>query len=173
MKSKTVKKQAIKFMPAQMKKVIIALDYEPSAQKVAETGYSLAKSMRAGVVLLHIIDEITYYSSIEYSPIMGFSGFSSAVTPNLIDIEKVKKASKKFLDKSKQHLCDDTIEVIVEEGDTADTIIKTANNLRADLIVVGTHSRRGLEKILMGSVAEKILHNTSIPLFIVPTRKDK
>jgi len=35
---------------------------------------------------------------------------------------------------------------------------------------MGTHSRRGLEKILMGSVAEKVLHHSLIPLFIIPTR---
>jgi nucleotide-binding universal stress UspA family protein len=40
--------------------------------------------------------------------------------------------------------------------------------LDVDVIVMGSHSRRGLEKILMGSVAEKVLRNSTLPLFIIP-----
>ncbi len=171
----SAKKQTTKdFVPASMKKVLIALDIEASAQKVAETGYSLAKSMKAEVILLHIIGgELAYYSSLGYSPIMGYTGFAIAESPNLIAIDSIKESSKKFLEKSKQHLGDPTIQTLVEEGDTADVILQTAAKLNADIIVVGTHSRRGLEKILMGSVAEKVFHHTSIPLFVIPTRKDK
>ena len=38
---------------------------------------------------------------------------------------------------------------------------------------MGSHSRRWLENILMGSVAEKVLHHSTIPIFIIPTKKDK
>ena len=58
-----------------MKKVLIALDYNPTAQKVAEAGFSMAKAMNAEVILLHVISDPVYYSSTEYSPIMGFNGF--------------------------------------------------------------------------------------------------
>ncbi len=147
---RTTKKQITEnFVPVQMKKVLIALDYDPSAQKVAESGYSLAKAMNADVILLHIVGEMTYYSSLEYSPIMGFSGFSNPDSPNLIAFENIKEASKQFLEKSKQHLGDQNIQTVVEEGDTADLILKTAKNLHADVIVLGSHSRRGLEKILI------------------------
>jgi nucleotide-binding universal stress UspA family protein len=49
-------------------------------------------------------------------------------------------------------------------------ILKTAGQMQADLIVIGTHSRRWLDQILMGSVTEKVLHNTNVPLFIIPTK---
>ena len=174
MKTSAKKQTAKDFVPTPMKKVLIALDIEPSAQKVAETGYSLAKSMKAEVVLLHIIGgELAYYSSLGYSPIMGYTGFGITESPNLIALDNIKESSTNFLEKSKQHLGDTTIQTLVEEGDTADVILQTATELHADIIVVGTHSRRGLEKILMGSVAEKVFHHTSIPLFLVPTRKDK
>jgi nucleotide-binding universal stress UspA family protein len=44
--------------------------------------------------------------------------------------------------------------------------------MKADVIVIGSHSRKWLENIVMGSVTEKVLHHTSIPLLIVPTRKN-
>ena len=63
-----------------MKKVLIALDYDPTAQKVAEMGYNLAKSMHAQAILLHVTSDVSYYSSLNYSPIMGFGGFNSVDT---------------------------------------------------------------------------------------------
>ncbi|HEU4634374.1 MAG TPA: universal stress protein [Flavisolibacter sp.] len=153
-----------------MKKVLIALDYDPTAQMVAETGYSLAKAMNARIVLLHVISDPVYYSTLNYSPIMGFDGFNSIDTIQSETADELKKAAQDFLDQSKIFLGDDRIETRVSSGDFGDTILETAETLNADLIVLGTHSRRGLEKILVGSVTEKILHHSQIPLFIVPTR---
>jgi len=154
-----------------IKKVLIALDYNPTAQKVAEVGFSMAKSMNAEVVLLHVIADSVFYSTSGYSPIMGFNGFVN-VSPTVLDIEGLKNASLEYLDKSKQHLGDKTIQTMVKEGDFAETILETAKEVHADIIVVGSHSQKWLENILMGSVTEKVLHLTSIPLFIVPTKKN-
>jgi nucleotide-binding universal stress UspA family protein len=151
-----------------MKKVLIALDYDPTAQKVADTGYSLAKAMNARTVLLHVIADLTYYSSLNYSPIMGFDTFSNVVETDTTD--ELKTIAQNYLDKSKQYLGDETIETVVKNGDFGETILQTAKDLNADIIVMGTHSRRGLDKILMGSVAEKVLHRSLIPLFIIPTK---
>jgi len=155
-----------------MKKVLIALDYDPTAKKVAETGFAMAKAMKAEVVLLHVIADPVFYSSAEYSPVMGFNGFMETAELQLNTIESLKKASQQYLDKSKQHLGDKTILTIVKEGDFADTILKTAKDLHADIIVMGSHSRKWLENIVMGSVTEKVLHHTPIPLFIIPTKKN-
>lgn len=154
-----------------LSKVLIALDYNPTAQKVAEVGYSVAKSMNAEVTLLHVITDPVFYSTSGYSPIMGFSGYIDMSPMQLDSVDGLKNASLQYLDKSRQHLGDKTIQTIVKEGDFADSILETARELHADIIVVGSHSRKWLENILMGSVTEKILHNSKIPLLIVPTKK--
>ena len=87
------------------------------------------------------------------------------------NVDGLKKASQQFLDKSKQHLGDKTIQTLVAEGDFAESILKTAKDLHADIIVMGSHSRKWLENIVMGSVTEKVLNHTTIPLFIIPTKK--
>lgn len=156
-----------------MKKVLIALDYDPTAQKVAEVGFSLAKTMGAEVTLLHVISDPVYYSSTEYSPIMGFTGYMDMGPLVLDSVDGLKRASQHFLDKSKQHLGDKTIQTQVKEGDFAESILKTAKDLQVDIIVMGSHSRKWLEKIVIGSVTEKVLNHTSIPLFIIPTKKHK
>ena len=153
-----------------MKKILIALDYNPSAQKVAETGHKLAKAMKAKTILMHVISDATYYSSLNYSPIMGFGGFSSLDTIQTDTAEELKKVAQNYLDKSKQHLGDEMIQTVVKNGEFGETILKTATDLNVDVIVMGTHSRRGLDKILMGSVAENVLHHSVIPVFIIPTR---
>lgn len=56
-----------------MKKILIAIDYNPTATGIAESGYSLAKSMNAEVILLHVVADYTYYSSLDYSPVLGFT----------------------------------------------------------------------------------------------------
>ena len=154
-----------------MKKVLIALDYDPTAQKVAEQGFELAKSMGAEATLLHVVADPMYYSSKDYSPIMGFPGYITVdpLQSNITD--DLKKTSLYFLDKSREHLGDKNIQIKVAEGPIAESILKSVKDLNADIVVMGSHSRSWLDNILMGSVTEEVLHHTSIPLFIVPTKK--
>jgi nucleotide-binding universal stress UspA family protein len=155
----------------EMKKVLIALDYDKSARKVAAAGYEMAKAMNAEVVLLHVISDPVYYSSVEYSPIMGLTD-SLGVDPLKFDgTDRLKEVSQHFLDETKKHLGDETIQTRLKEGDFADSILAAAKEMHADVIVMGSHSRKWLENIVMGSVAEKVLRHTSVPLFIVPTKK--
>lgn len=154
-----------------IKKVLIALDYDPTAQKVAETGFKLASTMGAETVLLHIISDPVYYTAAGYSPIMGFSGYGDMTQLISESNDELKKASQQFLDQSKHHLGDANIKTLITEGDFADSILTVANEIKADVIVMGSHSRKWLENILMGSVTQKVLHRTTTPLFIVPTKK--
>ncbi len=154
-----------------MKKVLIALDYNPTAQKIAETGYAFAKSMNAHIILLHVVADYTYYSSLDYSPIMGFDNFSNLGAIQTDAVLELQNAAQQFLEKSKTHLGDTSIEILVKDGDSGDAILEAADNVKADVIVLGSHSRRGLDKILMGSVAEKVLRHSKIPLFIIPVNE--
>ena len=56
----------------------------------------------------------------------------------------------------------------VAEGDPVDTIIRRAETWPADLIVMGTHGRTGLERLLLGSVAEKVLRRAPCPVLTMP-----
>lgn len=154
-----------------MKKILIALDFDPAAEKIAETGYKLAKSMSAEVILLHVTAEAFYYSSQNYSPIMGFDGFSNLSVAQPLNFEALNQAARDYLEKSKQHLGDDTIQTVVKEGEFSESILETAKEMNVDIIVMGSHGRHGLDKVLLGSVAEQVLQKTDIPLFIIPTKK--
>lgn len=154
-----------------MKKILIALDYDPSAQKVAETGYQLAKQMNAEVLLIHVLAETSYYMPLEYATVMGFTGIPQGSMLESIDSDSLIKGATSFLESSKKHLADDAIDTMVVEGNFAEAILKTAESENASIIVVGSHSRSAFEKILTGSVTEKLLHDSTLPLFIVPTKR--
>ena len=155
----------------ELKKVLIAIDYDQTAQKVAEAGFLLSRSLGAEVVLLHVIADSVYYASTEYSPILGLTGEMDISPLQLENVEGLKKVSMDFLDKLKNHFGDQSAQTIVKEGDFAEAILKSAKEIHANVIVIGSHSQKWLEKIVMGSVTEKVLNLTTIPLFIVPTKK--
>ncbi|MBW7890061.1 MAG: universal stress protein [Chitinophagaceae bacterium] len=153
-----------------MKKILIALDYNVTAPQIAETGYKLAKSMNASVTLLHVTTDAVYYASRSYSPVLGFDTFSDLNILETTPVEEIKEAAQNYLDQLKLHLGDDSIQTLVEEGDTGECILEAAAAIHADIIVMGTHSRKGINKILIGSVAEKVLRHSTIPLYIIPTK---
>ena len=144
-----------------IQKVLIAMDYDETSQKVAEVGFSMAKAMNAETILLHVISEQSvYYSTYTYMRELR------------VDIlGDLKISTQKFLDKTKKYLGDESIKTILKEGEIAETILKTAKELKVDVIVMGSHSRKWLENIILGSEAEDVLKKTTIPLFIIPTRK--
>jgi len=96
-----------------MKKVLIALDYSPSAVQVAETGYELANSMNAESILLHVVGNSTHYSSSIYSPIMGFGGFVSLDFLDANILKMIFDQAHVYLEHVKTHLNNEQIDMIV------------------------------------------------------------
>jgi nucleotide-binding universal stress UspA family protein len=158
-------------MKALKKKILIAIDYNSTAQKVAEEGFALARLIKADIVLIHVISDPVNYTSDEHITIMGFVGFQDIIPFQNDNKEAVLKQSWEFLKKTRQHLGDESIQIVVKEGDIAESVLKTATDLDADIIVMGSHSRKCLEKAILGSVTEKVLSKTTLPLFIVPPKK--
>jgi len=144
-------------------KVLIALDYDPTARIVAEKGYLFAKSLGAEVILMHVVLDLVYYS-LEYL-------YKDPLKLDAVD--ELNQISTAFLEKTKLHLNDTKIQILIKEGDFADAILAAAKEVDADIIVMGSHSNNWLENIVMGSVTEKVLKNTSIPLLIIPIKKSK
>lgn len=150
-----------------MKKVLIAVDYSPSSEKIAEAGYKLAKDMGAQVCIMHVITEVKYYG-MEYPAFMGYTGYNMDIDLNMG--EELHKVAEEFLEKTKEHFKDPELLTYIGQGDTADTILEYSSEWNADVLVLGTHSRSTLEKIFIGDVASEILKSSKIPLYIIPIR---
>lgn len=153
-----------------MKKVLIAIDYNPSSQKVAESGYELAKLMGAEVCLIHVMSEMAHYG-MRYPTFMGYEGYDTGA----VDIEMInemQKVTEDYLKSAARHLNDPNVITHLAEGDAANVLLEYSEQWNADLLVMGTHSHSALEKLLMGTVASSVLEKTNIPVYMVPVKKE-
>lgn len=151
-----------------MEKVLIAIDYHPVSEKVAEAGYQLAKQLGAQVCLIHVVADVNYYST-QYPTFMGYDGYG--MTADLNVAAEMRKYAEEFLESAAAHLKDPEVKTFLAEGDTANAVLDYAEEWRADLIVMGTHSYSTLEKLFVGTVASSVLEKTSIPVHMVPVNK--
>lgn len=143
------------------KKVLIALGSHPASQKIIEVGYLLAKDMKATIILLYVkIDLVNYFLTYKSMDVLK---------PDNLDNFEVFAID--FLEKSKQNIVDDTIQVVVKQGEFAESILTAAKEMKIDVIVIGSHNTQWLEEMVMGRVTDDILQHTTVPFLIVPTRK--
>ena len=77
-----------------MKRILIAIDYHPVSEKVAEAGYKLAKQLDAKVCLLHVMANVSYYG-IDYPTFMGYSGYDEMAV-NMDIAQENKKLESNF-----------------------------------------------------------------------------
>lgn len=151
-----------------MKKVIIAIDYNPNSEIVVRMGYELAQLMNAEICLFHVLADVRYYG-MQYEPFMGYEGYAFPVDYNIQN--EFIKVAEDYLEKTKMHLKGNNISTHLTEGDTADRIIEYSQEWNADLVVMGTHSHGTLERIFLGTVASSVLERTKIPIYMVPIKQ--
>lgn len=148
----------------EFKTLLIALDYDPSAEKVAVMGYALAKAMGAKVVILHVLIDLPLYETVY--PLM--EPWIAGIDADSGDAGK--ETTGNFLEKVKRTFHDDSIRIMKEEGPFAETIIKVAGEIDADAVVMGSHSKRRFESFLMGSVTSEVIQKTTVPVLIIPNK---
>ncbi|MEO7216511.1 universal stress protein [Mucilaginibacter sp.] len=139
----------------EFKKILIAIDNTPSAEKIAINGLQLARQYQAEVALVSIVDS---------SILENHDG----ATPR--ELEDMADGS---FNTTQQHVIDHVfknypVKTFVEQGNPAKVIVKVAENWNADIIVMGTHGRKGIAHLLMGSVAEDVLRHSKKALVIIP-----
>ena len=152
-----------------MKKILIAVDYNPVSEKVVDAGCALFDNMNAEVCLIHVLDDAAFYGT-EYPTFLGYEGYTG-MAPDLNMAEEMRNIAEEFLDKAAGHLQKHNVSTHLAEGDVPVALLNYAEEWKADVIVMGTHSHSTLEKLIMGTVAEKVLEKTKIPVYFVPVKK--
>lgn len=147
---------------AKLQKIVCALDLSDHSKLVAEYATMLAKMSGASIVAVYAAPTLTQYT--------GFH-----VPPNTIDSfvgEIVSGAEKAMTDFVAEYFPDVQVKAEVVVGYAAEEILSLAENEDADLIVMGTHGRKGIDRILFGSVAEKVVKNSSRPVLTIRPSDD-
>jgi nucleotide-binding universal stress UspA family protein len=151
-------------------KILIAVDESKYSGYAAGYGFELAHFYGAEVGLVNIVEPVMVPASPDV--ITGTMFEPPAVSdPEFIQIQK--EASENIIDRTIRHFAGDLhVTQFSEYGSTADGILKCSTQFQADLIVIGTHSRTGLDRLLLGSVAEDIVRHSPVPVLVVPFRED-
>lgn len=141
------------------KRILIATDLSESSLEAVDTGAALAKALGADVLLVTVLDPVPYVAAVD------LEGGSDVWAQFLDDAEASLKKRLEELrtEKFDASTCD--VAVIRESG-AAQAVAEFAEDRGADLIVVGSHGRTGFKRVLLGSVAEKIVRLAKCPVFV-------
>lgn len=142
------------------KRILVPVDGSSASNAGLKEALRLAKDQHAKLRLLHIVDELVVFNT----PEAGFNIQSVVESMKRSGQQLVKRAVKLAASKG----------VKAESGmiesagvRVADIITRQAKRWRADLIVMGTHGRRGVNRMLMGSDAELVVRNAGVPVLLV------
>ena len=150
-------------------RILIGIDDSKYAEYATSYGFDLAKTFNAHVALVHIVEPaVTPDTGSGADNLMGMplpTADYNDVTVMDIQREHADNIIHHVIEKYGKGL---EITHFNEFGSTADGILNCSEEFKADLIVIGTHSRTGIDRLLMGSVAEKVIRNAKIPVMVVP-----
>lgn len=142
----------------EFKHILFPIDFSESSQKILPYVVTLSQAFGSTVHLLYVVRDLKYLTSFHVPH------------PSLDQMEKeIAESSRQMMDKvCEEELqgCPRFVKKIVI-GDAAHEIIQYALEEKIDLIIMGTHGRKGLEKALFGSVAEKVVKNSPVPVLTV------
>ena len=146
---------------AMYSRILVPLDSSETSHHAMEHAADLAKTNGAMVVLLHVIEELRLSSGFEPPKV-----YIDEVFPGFLS------RGQAMLDQAATRLRQDGIAVettlIVSKGErVSDLIVKQVETTRCDVVVIGTHGRRGLDRVLIGSDAEQVARLAPVPVLLV------
>lgn len=142
----------------EFKDILFPIDFSESSKKILPYVLTLSTAFGSTVHLLYVVRDLKYLTSFHVPH------------PSLTQIEnEIAESSQKMMEK----VCEEELQgchrfvkkILI--GDPAHEIIQYAQDEKIDLIIMGTHGRKGLEKALFGSVAEKVVKNSPVPVLTV------
>ena len=138
--------------------VLVAIDFSDSSDSAFQMALSMAKVFSARLLVVHVINEPVDLRGF-YVPHISFARLE----------EEIQEGAEKMMESfCRQHLADfKDFEEIIVSGLPYEEIIAQAEEKSADLIVIGTHGRSGLDHVLFGSTAEKVVRKSTIPVLTV------
>ena len=142
----------------EFKKILFPVDLSESSPKIVPYVRTMAEKFGAEVHLLFVSRVFEYFSGI-YVPHPSINKFEDEVQ---------KGATKKLKEFKEEYFSDlpDT-KAEVAPGDISEEILKYIQTKEIDLLILGTHGRKGLEKVVFGSVAERVSKASPVPVLLV------
>lgn len=135
--------------------ILVAVDFSDSSDNAFQLALSMAQKYSAHLIILHVINEPIDLRGF-YVPHISFEKLE----------EEIEEGAQKMMESfCRRHVGDFTdFETLIVPGMPYDQILVQAEGKGADLIVLGTHGRAGLDHVLFGSTAEKVVRKSKLPV---------
>ena len=141
------------------KHILLATDGSEASVRAVEMAVGMAREQGARLTALYVVDPYPYLGVGEANP-MGFQAYMSAA------LEHAAQAHAAVITVADAAPKVDVQLRRVEDVAAAKGIVESASDLKADLIVMGSHGRSGLQRLMLGSVAAKVVAQAEIPVLV-------
>jgi len=138
-----------------MKKILVAHDGSKTSDHALKKAVEIATAFESSLTVLAVVPEL-YLSELSDSDRQKIMNALSEETQKAMERIRVSLSGKSL-----------EVKTIVRQGLPAEKIIETAQKMKVDLIVVGSHGRHGARKFLLGSVASKVVDYAPCPVLVV------
>lgn len=139
------------------KTILVPTDFGEASECAVEYALELAKVLGSEIVLMHAFE----------IPAVGFPDGALVATADMTN--RVLEGAQVGLDRHMANYENRGVPIrsVIKQGDAWRSVVATAEELGADMIIMGTHGRRGLPRALLGSVAEKVVRTAHCPVLTV------
>lgn len=141
-------------------KIMVAVDLSESTDKIVKEAEKVAKTNSAKVYFLHVAEPDPDFVGWEAGPQTVRDSLSERFHSQHREIQAIAEQLRSTgLDAT----------ALLVQGATSETILNEALKLDVDMIILGSHGRGAMYQLLVGSVSERVLHNSHCPILVVPT----
>jgi nucleotide-binding universal stress UspA family protein len=154
------RKSKIEDVIMQVKSILLPTDFSECGNYALSYATSLARTFGASIIAVHVIETIV--------PTVGYSGMTEPLP--IADItEQLEDSAERELPRLAE--CEECagleIEELIVHGEAASEIVRVAKEREVDLVVISSHGRTGLGRMLFGSTAEAVVRHASCPVLVV------
>jgi nucleotide-binding universal stress UspA family protein len=144
----------------EIRQILCPVDMSDYSRRALDHGVAIARWYGSSITALHVFSPI---------PMAPFAPGPVAFEPaglTAADRDQLLAQTRAFAEREAAPGI--AIDAIIREGDAAAEILACASSLKPDLLIMGTHGRSGFERLVLGSVTEKVLRKASAPVLTVP-----
>jgi nucleotide-binding universal stress UspA family protein len=145
-----------------IEKIVVPIDFSSNTTKLTEYAFYIAESLGAVIHFIHVVPDYPGDAMIGSPYGQKFQEDALAASTQKI-AHLVEETQKRIPGCSGDAVY----------GDPVDQIVGLAEKINADLLIISTHGAKGLEKILLGSVAERVLHRSPCPVLTMNPHKNQ
>ncbi len=141
----------------EIRNILCAIDFSETSPKIASYAQTLARGLKAKVHVLYVAPSLEQYTCFRIPPTSVLNFVSETMT----DAEKIME---KFI---RENFTIADVKGTVLSGYTVEVILTYAHSADIDLIIMSTHGKKGVNRFLFGSVAEKVIKSSKIPVLSI------